>query len=292
MSVTQINPCPTCDEVEEVQCATFSLCVGNYTLASDGKCVSVAPRSGFRIPDGAGIPIFSDGCIVGVQAVPVCEYTPPDCCFGSEAGPGGGSVVVAVSPDICNLLERRGTEYFAGVYLQPGAGISIVGCGSARSPAIISLVPGEFGGITANSCDGITIVQGNGTQTAPLQICLPQSPAAGTHSRITQITVDPVGRVIAVRGDTGPVDPEEIEGAGGGCADNSAIPHLTWQPPSRLPVYVIAFTPIPKSLLPSWTHSIPLIGSDEAGGNAGSTVIYFDRCGVPVGYQTGVGHSQ
>lgn len=121
-----------------ISCEPLSVCLGfGRSLLFDGQCWSL--QGGPSIPDGVYNSItIQNGCPVTATVVEETPYVLPPCApAAADCGDATSSIVIA--PGECNLssLDAAG-RLVTNVTLQAGSGVSISGCGSSQSPAVIS----------------------------------------------------------------------------------------------------------------------------------------------------------
>jgi hypothetical protein len=193
-------------------CESFEACVGNFTLAYDGECMTVTPRAD-PIPDGTwGLMTFVDGCIVRVDPAPVPSYTPDDCCApaSSDINP---PAAVMVSPDPCNLTSLTPAGLLTLLSVRQGAGVKITGCGTTTDPLTISAVAQSGASIAAKAGDAPIRVEGDGSSTSALIIGM--NPSGVTAGSYLGFSVNKFGLVTGFTADGGDPVVRSITGTTG-----------------------------------------------------------------------------
>ncbi|RQH06624.1 hypothetical protein [Paraburkholderia dinghuensis] len=156
--------------------------MGNYTLSYDGSCFTLGART-WRIPDGTYSAIqFQDGCIVGVGQMPEPSYTPAPCCSDTSSNGGSTTTDITVSPDACNLTSLGAAGLATFLYVSPGNGVSVSGCGTHADPLRISVSATGDSTIVATSGAQPITVSGDGSSTAALVIGMATQITAGDYA--------------------------------------------------------------------------------------------------------------
>lgn len=183
------------DKENKITCEPLDVCLGaGRRLTYDGYCFSV--RGNVSIEDGWYTEVrYQDGCVVEARQAPLPIYTPPPCAPVPEPCGGSGEGSVTLSPDTCNLSRWDAAgELLTTVNLVAGSGVTISGCGSVNSPAVISAASSDSHTYIVSGSPQQLQITGSGTITDSYILRMTDSPLApGTYGGFT---TDSFGRIV------------------------------------------------------------------------------------------------
>lgn len=182
---------------EKGACPAWHFCLpfGGELRQKDG-CVEYVPGE----PPADGIYdkiVIVDGCIVALEKDGLPWYTATPCAPVPDDCTGGGGGIGTPSPIACNLLQydASGRPYVC-VTIQGGAGIDVVGTGTAQDPIIITNTSGGGGGTGGyvKACNNAISVTGSGSREDPY--CVGHALADDAPQTAGGLSLDRYGHVI------------------------------------------------------------------------------------------------